>query len=393
MKNILLVILLAIGGLSCKAQTPLSTKSKKATKAYNMAMQHMDLRQYDQALAELAKAKKEDPDFVEAYLLQATLHMELRQWAEAEVEFKKSFALNPNFFPPAYYDCAQAEMKQGKYAEAKTDFQTFLDKKRSSTPPRLVEIAENGIASCDFALKAIANPVAFKPVNMGPSTNSAECEYFPNVTADDNMFVFTRNAIVKNPNGVGTRQQEDFYISYKDDQGNWSTAQNMGSPINTTGNEGAPSLSADGRYLYFAACEEIDGYGGGRQGYGSCDIFFTQKVNGLWTAPVNVGAPVNTAAWETQPSFSSDGKTLYYISNRRDGFGNSDIWMCTLDEKENGVNPSTLVRTSIHPEEKKPFSFTPTTRLCISLPTDTLVWADLTSTFAVAIRWATGATR
>ncbi len=342
MKNILLILVVAICTFSCKAQTPLSTKSKKATKAYNLAIQYMDTYQYELALAELAKAKKEDPNFVEAYMLQANLHMALRQWNLAEIEFKKSFELNPNFFPAAYYDCAQVEMKQGKYEAAKADYQTFLNKKRSGTPQRIIDAAEDGIASCDFAIKAMANPVPFKPVNMGASANSAECEYFPNVTADDNTFLFTRNAQVKDGNGVVRQTQEDFFISYKGDDGKWSVAQNMGSPINTAANEGAPSLSADGRYLYFAACEEYNGYGGGRQGFGSCDIFFTQKVNAVWTAPVNVGAPVNTSAWESQPSFSSDGKTLYYISNRRDGYGSSDIWMCSLDELGKWGKPTNL---------------------------------------------------
>jgi len=55
-----------------------------------------------------------------------------------------------------------------------------------------------------------------------------------------------------------------------------------------------------------------------------------------------VGAPLNTSAWESQPSFSSDGKTLYYISNRRDGYGSSDIWMCVLDEKGKWSKPANL---------------------------------------------------
>lgn len=342
MKHILLVFLVAISTVSCKAQTPLSTKSKKAAKAYDLAMQYLNLRQYDKALAELKKAKEEDPNFVEAYTLQANLHLELRQWDLAEAEFEKAFAINPTFFPGSYYDCAQAEMKQGKYAEAKPHFQKFLDNARSGTPPRIIESAEDGIASCDFAINAIAHPVPFNPVNMGTATNSKDCEYFPNVTADDNTFLFTRNSTMINAQGIAMRTQEDFFISYRDDQGNWSTAVNMGAPINTNTNEGAPSLSADGRYLYFAACEDQYGYGGGRLGFGSCDIFFTQRVNNQWTKPVNVGAPVNTPAWETQPSFSSDGRTLYYISNRRDGYGSSDIWMCTLNDSGRWGKPMNL---------------------------------------------------
>lgn len=344
MKNICFILLLTLGMVSCKAQAPLSTNNKKASKAYNLAIQYMNIYDYPNALAELAKAKKADPKFVEPYLLQGNLHLELRQWDKAEAEFEQSFLMNPTFFPAAYYDCAEAELKQGKYEEAKKHFETFLSMKRSATPPRLIDNAERGIESCDFAIKAMANPVAFKPVNMGTSTNSKDCEYFPNVTADDNMFLFTRNAQTTNPNGIGVRSQEDFYISYKGDDGAWSTAQPL-SGINTTTNEGAPSLSADGRYLYFAACEEMDGYGGGRMGFGSCDIFFTQKVNGQWTRAVNVGAPVNSSAWETQPSFSSDGRTLYYISNRRDGLGNSDIWMCTLNDSGKWGKPMNLGNT------------------------------------------------
>jgi outer membrane protein OmpA-like peptidoglycan-associated protein len=341
MKNIVLIVILALGITSCKAQTALSTTNKKAEKAYNTALGYMNLYDYDNALLELGKAKKADPNFTEAYMLEANIWMAKREWAKAESEFEKSFALNPNFFVAGYYDCGQMEMKQGKYAEAKVHFQYFLDHARSGTPPRITNDAEVQIKNCDFAVNAMANPVAFKPVNMGPAINSADCEYFPNVTADDNTFLITRNAVMKNEQGVPVRSQEDFYISYKGDDGKWSQAAPM-SGINTNANEGAPSLSADGRYLYFAACEEYDGYGGGRAGYGSCDIFFTQRVNGQWTRAVNVGAPVNTSAWETQPSFSSDGRTLYYISNRRDGYGNSDIWMCTLNDSGKWSKPVNL---------------------------------------------------
>lgn len=342
MKNIFLVLILAFGVNACKAQTPLSTKSKKASKAYDMAIQYMQTYQYDKAQAELDKAKKEDPNFIEAYMLNAELHLEQRQWEPAITQYKAAFAINPNFFPASYFDCANAEMKLGRYEDAKKDYQTFLDKKRSGTPQKYIDHAENGIASCEFAIKAMANPVPFKPVNMGNGVNSPDCEYFPNVTADDNTFLFTRNQQTKNEQGVVVRSQEDFFVSYRSEKGEWSTATNIGPPINTMGNEGAPSLSADGRYLYYAACEEVDGYGRGRQGFGSCDIFFTQKVNGQWTIPQNVGAPVNTSAWETQPSFSSDGRTLYYISNRRDGYGSSDIWMCVLDENGKWGKPVNL---------------------------------------------------
>lgn len=332
MRYTLLLVLISLGLSTCKAQTSLTTTSKKAAKAYNLAVQYMDIFNFEEALKQIAIAKKEDPNFVEAYMLQANLHMMKREWAQAEVEFEKAFQINPTFFPASYYDCAEAEMKQGKYAEAKVHFNDYLKNKRPNSPPRVIGAAERGIENCDFAIDAMAHPVQFDPKNIGASINTVDCEYFPNVTADDNTFLFTRNSQGINQQGVPYRTQEDFFISYRGDDGKWSNAVNLGPPINSTGNEGAPSLSPDGRYLFFAACDEERGYPGGKQGFGSCDIFFSQKINGQWTRAVNVGSPVNTAYWETQPSFSSDGRTLYYVSNRRDGYGDSDIWMCMLND-------------------------------------------------------------
>lgn len=344
MNRILFILAIVFAGISCKAQQPaLTTKSKKAEKAYNLALSYLQVYEYDKALAELANAKKEDPNFVEAYTLEANLYLETRQWEKAIDQFKKAFAINPTFFPSSYFDCASAEMKLGRYADAKKNYQTYLELKGGRASPVMIERANQGIANCDFATNAIANPVPFNPLTMGESVNTSGCEYFPNVTGDDATFLFTRNRQEIDPNSGALRMsQEDFFISYKGEDGKWSVAQNMGAPINSDRNEGAPSLSTDGRFLFFAACEEYDGYGNGRQGFGSCDIFYTQKVNGQWARPVNIGAPVNTNSWESQPSFSSDGKTLYFISNRRGGFGVSDIWMSTLGADGKWSNPVNL---------------------------------------------------
>ncbi|NBQ47898.1 MAG: hypothetical protein EBU33_05515, partial [Sphingobacteriia bacterium] len=70
-----------------------------------------------------------------------------------------------------------------------------------------------------------------------------------------------------------------------------------------------------GNYMFITMSQEMGGgyMGGNAKGYGSCDIFYTQKINGRWTKPVNLGPSINSAQWESQPSFSSDGKTLYFV--------------------------------------------------------------------------------
>ncbi len=334
MNKLILLLSIICFSITCKAQPTgaISTKSKKAEKAYFMAMDYAEIYDMPNAYKQLEIAKKEDPGFVEAYTLEANLLMSERKWAQAIDQFKKAFAINPTFFPSSYYDCAMAELNLGRYADAKKDFQTYLDTHRPNASPNTIASAQQGLANCNFAMNALAHPVPFNPINMGEAMNTAGCEYFPNVTADDGTFLFTRNVQTRNVNtGIMVEGQEDFYISYKDESGNWSVAQNLGMPINTPDdNEGAPSLSADGRFLFFAACAGYDGYGNGKVGFGSCDIFFSQKVNGVWSKPQNVGAPVNTVSWDSQPSFSSDGKTLYFVSHRKGGFGSADIWMAVL---------------------------------------------------------------
>ena len=125
--------------------------------------------------------------------------------------------------------------------------------------------------------------------------------------------------------------QEDFLICKKNNNV-WQQSVLIGNGINTEGNEGAPCLSVDGQTLFFVACQEkADGtYAGGRKGLGSCDIFYSERVGENWSKPYNMGNVVNTNQYETQPSFSADGKSLYFVSARGGGIGETDIYVSTL---------------------------------------------------------------
>lgn len=177
------------------------------------------------------------------------------------------------------------------------------------------------ITSCNFALDALKHPVPFAPENLGDGINSEYDEYFPSITVDSKQMLFTRK--IKSDR---FEWQEDFYIS-NSENGKWQKAKNVGSPVNTELNEGAPSFSADGQLIFFTACDRPEGKG-------SCDIYYARKFGNTWGRPINLGSPVNTGAWESQPSFSSDGKTLYFVrgSGMRDE-KDQDIYMSQVGEK------------------------------------------------------------
>lgn len=172
-----------------------------------------------------------------------------------------------------------------------------------------------------YTLKSYADktPVAGIALkNLGDSINSKENEYLPSVSLDGNTMVFTRN--------VGGN--EDFFISKRDSNLVWNKAKNLGYPPNTGLPDGAAKLSADGNYLFYTRCDmrSPDGIRGG-----GCDIVFSYKENGGWSAPEMFGYTINTTAYEGQPCLSSDNTTMYFVSNREGGYGGMDIWFSKFE--------------------------------------------------------------
>ncbi|MGB0428500.1 MAG: OmpA family protein, partial [Flavobacteriales bacterium] len=103
-------------------------------------------------------------------------------------------------------------------------------------------------------------------------------------------------------------------------------------PFNTSENEGAICITADGKSIYFTAC-------GRSNGFGSCDIYESHLKSGQWTSPKNLGESVNSGYWESQPAISPDGKRLFFVSNRPGGFGKRDIWFVEKEADGNWSSP------------------------------------------------------
>ena len=131
----------------------------------------------------------------------------------------------------------------------------------------------------------------------------------------------------------------------------------MPSNVNTVNNEGAPTIAPDGRTLVFVGCPDATGefYGENRDGRGSCDLFITKKLGSRWSNPVNLPGKVNSFHWETQPSLSSDGKTMYFIRGirGRDMTNNSDIYVTRLQENGEWGTPERLPDHINTPEQEE----------------------------------------
>jgi len=317
----------------------LSTKNKKAIKAFNKSLDYIQLKNFVAAEKEIKKAIKYDTLFTEAHMLLGDIYADQKKIDDAIGAYYKAIVIAKDAKPSLYFIYANFLIKAAKYADAKKNYLIYLDlHKQKPLNAEITASIEKNIKICDFAVEALKNPVPFIPINMGEAINSEYDEYSPAITADDNSIIYTR--LIKDIRD-DKRIHEDFFISTKKGE-LWSKSENFGSPVNTYNNEGQPTLSPDGKILIFTACADYDGYGNGRQGYGSCDIFFSKKVGNNWSVPKNIGTPINTASWESQTSYASDGKTIYYVSNRKDGLGGSDIWKSSIDSSGYWGKPENL---------------------------------------------------
>ncbi|MFN4234863.1 MAG: OmpA family protein [Bacteroidia bacterium] len=325
---------------SIYAQSPIKyvSPSKKATKLYESGKQYYESSNDDLAIIDLEKALKEDPKYIDVYLLLGYIYSDKGKNKEAINSFNKVIELDDLNYKVLHFTLGRLNFFEGNYEAAKSSYLQYLQYPRAN--PENVIIAKRDLASCEFALYAIKNPVPFNPKNLGEGVNSEFDEYFPCVTADDQTILFTR--LLKDDQVYGGKQ-EDFYISKKEN-GIWQKALNLGAPINTKNNEGAPTISPDGQQIIFVACQGIEGYGVGRKGFGSCDLFWSRKKGNNWSAPVNLMEPVNSRNWETQPSISSDGKTLYFIRGivTREGIKEQDIYTSVRNDDGTWSTPVKL---------------------------------------------------
>lgn len=110
-----------------------------------------------------------------------------------------------------------------------------------------------------------------------------------------------------------------FYCERNGEQ--WSEPHNVGKPVNSEGNEGHASLSADGRFLYFMRCNEMDIYNAN-----GCELYVAErKSDNYWHEPVKLPYPVNTGN-EATPRILADGETLIFASTRPGGKGGFDLY-------------------------------------------------------------------
>lgn len=298
--------------------------NKKVVDLCRKAKEELNTKNFEKAESYLKKAKKIDSTFADIYVLQGDIYNFSLKSDLAADNYEKAIGLSQNPKPVLYFITAEEEVKCARYARAKVNYLTYLEKIDNQSP--LLKEVDKGLKTCEFAIEAMKNPVAFDLVNMGPNINSEYDEYLPALVADESEIIFT----VMRPRDENTicnfcMMEEDFYASLKSGD-EWQPRLLLDYPLNSGYNEGAQCISPDGHYLFFTLCNND-------VGSGSCDLYWSKRIGNRWSRPRNFDAPVNTKFWESQPSIAPDGKTIYFVSNRPGGYGKMDIWQTEMTEE------------------------------------------------------------
>ncbi|MFM7021379.1 MAG: OmpA family protein [Flavobacteriales bacterium] len=217
--------------------------------------------------------------------------------------------------PTAYLLLGTAYQKNYQFDLAVSMYESY----RNDVPADSVE-SNRLIDQCVYAKILIANPVDLIVGNISKTINGPFPDYAPVMSVDEKTLLFTsrredsKGGLHKDE---GSMYREDIYMSTKNADGSWSTPKNIDN-INSEFNEATVGLSVDGQQVLFYSDKTPDGNG---------DIYISKLDGEVWGLPAMLPFPINTKAQEPDACFSADGNTLYFVSDRKGGYGGFDIYM------------------------------------------------------------------
>lgn len=236
---------------------------------------------------------------------------------------KTAYALLPGIDSDILMYLAEAHHYALNTDEAEALFRQYLEGLRSGKDEDRIQYVNRQILACQISKQLIQNPIRVFIDNVGPGINTHWPEYSPVINADESVLFFTSsrdNTTGGQRSKVDLQYFEDIYYSTMDNK-EWSKAINPGSPLNTGDHDAVVGLSNDGNTLFL-----YKGENGG-------DLYYSNLKGDVWTKPRPLPGQVNTKSQEASASFSPDENVLYFTSDRKGGYGGSDIYLCRRSAK------------------------------------------------------------
>ncbi|MGI5821008.1 MAG: OmpA family protein [Bacteroidales bacterium] len=250
-----------------------------------------------------------------------------KDFKEALSAFKRLYDVCPHYKPMANLFAARVAFFSGHYDDAIIFAKEVVDNPDLFSNDAHLDEAKFILRKSKFNKEIFDQPRAFDPQPVAHISTQHD-EYLASITADGEMIYFTRRMPIDKKSspfaGSVKEDQEFFSCAKRRADGTFNVGEPLPWPFNDSKGEGSPTLNLTNDILIFARL--TDGNIGGTY-YPNWDLYISYLIDGEWTEPANMGPNINNPdSWESQPSLSSDGKTLYFASDRRGGYGGSDIW-------------------------------------------------------------------
>lgn len=199
----------------------------------------------------------------------------------------------------------------------------------------IVDLVDARIVACQVAQAQFSRPVYFTSVNLGSVVNERFDEVNPVISGDGSTLVFTRKL----------QFYDAVFYSSKQEDGTWSYPVNLTLSFGVDGNTYVTGISYGGDEIFVYRSDDYDG-----------NIYVSRRSNDQWSKLEKLNDNINTKYWESHASISDDGKTLYFTSNRRGGYGDLDIYKSERRERGDwgpAINLGPVINTRYN--EETPF--------------------------------------
>ncbi|MEQ8907849.1 MAG: OmpA family protein [Vicingaceae bacterium] len=292
---------------------------------YEKGKEAYDSKYYEDAEEQLLKALEKDAEHVDALCYLGYTYYDTKQYEKVVEVYDRLEKANPDYWAWYFYLRGFSNEKLENFEAATYDYDQFL-KKYSKAADRL-SFHHKAAVRKYYVEKAPElrkkKGMMPKPINLGSGVNTISDDMMPQIDPTGSRLYFTssRKGGFDNIDGDETNDWgEDLYFIEKTNN-NWGKPELLPEPINSFNNDGTSTFSADGQQMIYVKCNE-------EGGIGSCDLYHATLEGTDWTQPTNMGNIVNDKEWDSQPTLSSDGNILIFVSNRAGSYdGSMDLYM------------------------------------------------------------------
>ncbi|HCB63194.1 MAG: hypothetical protein A2W93_11515 [Bacteroidetes bacterium GWF2_43_63] len=381
-------LILFVSAVSAQDEEPCGKVSKKVAKQFEEAMSNYGQAQkmatklpasadryYLEANRLLKEVIEEDAEFAPAYYYLGCINVFKKEnnLTAAEKYFNKAIEFCPDGMHDAYFQLGKIYFGLDKYDQAEFNLKKFLDKPEEISDDSIQLEAKGMYDWAKTAMELLSKPVSFNP-KVVPGISSRFDEYLVIISPDNENAFYTRRIEEKNMSSWASEMEfkEKFFVSNRKPQPGkqlseipFDAGQAMQDPFNMKLNEGGATVTIDNKELIYTICNMPEQTS--QDKYINCDLYYTKFEFGGWSDIIPIDAVNTSDNWESQPSISSDGKTLYFISDRPGGIGGYDIYTSTRDENGTWSAPKNMGKIiNSKGNEKSPFIHTDSQTLYFS---------------------------